>query len=114
MDIKKISPSNLHHGGFSNSNKYSDKEWINIERINKICYHIERKFKKIKTINSISSSYGIKHEVERSLGFYISNGELILSMIVLGFSYRRLTGNASINCFFNVSTKSLKSITHEN
>jgi len=100
-------PENLAKGGFSNQ---PVPEWIDKQRIEKIASFIRPKFKKIKTINYQVSSYGIKHDVERALGYYISNGELIAAMIFLGFEYKRGKGKSGINCYFNVSMKSLKSI----
>jgi len=100
-------PKNLSRSGFCN---HDVPEWIDEERINNIVYVIRPIFKKIKSINYRVSSYGIKHDVERRMGHYVSNGELIASMIVLGFEYKRPTGSAGINCYFNVSMKSLKLI----
>lgn len=100
-------PKNLSRAGFHN---HDVPEWIDEERINNIVSVIRPIVKKIRSINYRVSSYGIKHDVERRIGYYVSNGELIAAMIILGFEYKRPRGSAGINCYFNVSMKSLKLI----
>lgn len=102
-------PKNLSRAGFHNHD-VPELEWVNEERINNIVSVIRPIVKKIKSINYRVSSYGIKHDVERRIGYYVSNGELIAAMIILGFEYKRPIGSAGINCYFNVSMKSLKLI----
>lgn len=67
----------------------------------------------ISAINSSSSSYGLKHLVERYLQAetkgeinYVSNGTLILAMHDAGFRIKRMD-SSSPNCYFNVSKKSI-------
>lgn len=40
-----------------------------------------------------SSSYGLKHDAERDLGRYVSNGELIAGMLLAGYELRDLGYN---------------------
>lgn len=71
------------------------------------------KFRPIQTFNHSSTSYGLKHLVERALDIetkgkinYVSNGTLILAMYDAGYRIKR-EGKASPNCCFNVSKKSV-------
>lgn len=89
-----------------------DKKDFNMLRINEIKRIIGHRVSKKKTFEKGISSYGLKHIVEAQqeskngmLGGYISNGELIYAMILLGFDVKRIleTGNA----YFNISCKSL-------
>jgi hypothetical protein len=49
------------------------------------------KTKKIDTkINRISTSYGIKHIIERELHTYVCNGSFIAAVIHLGIPYERI------------------------
>ena len=75
------------------------------------CYlrHIER-------INTSSTSYGLKHLIERALHIdtqgainYVSNGTLILAMYDAGFRIKRLK-DGSPNCYFDVSKKSINNL----
>ena len=53
-----------------------------------------------KSINkNASSSYGLKHICEESIGCYVSNDEIIDAMIDLGFKY----SSNHINYHFNIS-----------
>jgi len=69
--------------------------------------HLEKR----KTINTSSSSYGLKHQVEgfgRRLGLenpYVANGAFICAAIHLGFDFRRLP-NGSTNVWINYSGRS--------
>jgi len=90
-------PEGLTKNGFSHSNKKEDQ--IDIAELDHIIKYIERWFDKTKTINKKRSSYGIKHTVERNIDNYVSNGELIASMILCGYKYKQ----DGINCYFNVS-----------
>lgn len=99
--------NNVGRIGFLNENA---PDWVDNERINFVVDFLRPISKKIKSINYSSSSYGIKHGVERAIGMYISNGELIIAMLKLGFKYKRPPGNAGVNCYFNISSHSLKKI----
>ena len=68
--------------------------------------YIDRQFSSIKTINRKTSSYKIKHIVEKQIGQYVANGELIIAMINCGYDYKQWSINCP-NCWFNVSQKSI-------
>lgn len=51
------------------------------------------------------TSYGLKHDAERSRGAYISNGAFIAGAVIAGFKIGCTDGP---NCCFNMSLKSLK------
>ena len=53
-----------------------------------------------KTINTASSSYGLKHVVERVMGQYVANGEFICAALVLGYKMKKLKDNP--NAYFNI------------
>lgn len=61
----------------------------------------------IRTVNRRTTSYGIKHTVERSLDRYVSNGELIAAGIIAGYPYIR-TDRDSLNVYFGMGTRSLR------
>ncbi|WP_324956729.1 hypothetical protein [Oligoflexus sp.] len=63
--------------------------------------------KPIKTINTRSSSYGLKHRVEREIG-YITNGVFIAAAMIAGYPYR--THDGSPNVYFGMSEQSWKPI----
>jgi hypothetical protein len=49
-----------------------------------------------RTINPRWTSYGLKHEAERYLDTYISNGVFIASVIHLGILYKAFPGNPNV------------------
>ena len=62
-------------------------------------------FKPRKTIYKFSTSYGFKHQLEDyrckntpEMNIYISNGEFILAMILLGYKYKV---SDSVNIYFH-------------
>lgn len=70
----------------------------------------------IERINTSSTSYGLKHLIERALDIatqgainYVSNGTLILAMYDAEFRIKRLK-DGSPNCYFNVSNKSINNL----
>ena len=70
---------------------------------------------KIKTINKLNTSYGLKHMVERHMkrtrtGDHVPNGIFIAAAIFSGFKYQECKKKTCQNLFFNMSKKSLKSI----
>ena len=104
--------SGLTTGGFNGSDSLHIKDFneleLNAARDVIACY-----FRPISTINNDSSSYGLKHLVERYLQAetkgainYVSNGTLILAMYDAGFRIKRMD-SSSPNCHFNVSKKSI-------
>jgi len=60
---------------------------------------------KIKSINTKHSSYGLKHIVEKDIG-YITNGVFIAAAIHCGFDFKVEEGNPNVS--FNMSEKSIK------
>jgi hypothetical protein len=66
-----------------------------------IRHFISTKLTMRKQINFKIGSYGLKHLIERHLGFHISNGELIISMIQEGFTVQPFE-YGSPNARFNV------------
>ena len=75
----------------------------NEEQFEKTCQwlsHIDKR----KTINKMSSSYGLKHFVEKTTG-YISNGMLITAAIHCGFDYKERPNSPNVR--FNMCNKSL-------
>lgn len=90
---------------------------VDLERLNLICMFIETNYgpPKHRQRQCIRNSYSLKHEVEDSMkGLvenYVSNAELMLCMIALG--YKPITYSPSIefptrrnrNCEFKVDTK---------
>lgn len=62
----------------------------------------------IQTINKHCNSYRLKHIIERFLGQYISNGQLILAMIQEGYAIEKQ--DRSPNCYFNVSQRSINAL----
>jgi hypothetical protein len=91
---KRLTECGLYNGSYNEYPKPNEKEiiacmaWIAL-----FC-------QKRKTINKNSGSYNLKHRVENWTGFYISNGALIASFIILGYNYRR-ADEGSPNAFFN-------------
>jgi len=95
-------PENLTKNGFSHSDKEEDQ--IDKTQLEHIIRFIEMWFDKTKSINKKQSSYGLKHLVERNIDTYVSNGELIASMIICDYKYKA----DGINCYFNVNTNNVK------
>lgn len=60
--------------------------------------------KRIKTINRKHTSYGLKHIVEKDIG-YVSNGVFIAAAIHCGFDFKH---DDTPNVMFNMSEKSIK------
>ena len=90
-------PEGLTKNGFSQSNKKEDQ--IDKNKLGHIIEYIEMWFDKTKSINKKRSSYSIKHTVERNIKVYVSNGELLASMIMCDYKYKA----DGIDCYFNVS-----------
>jgi len=82
------------------SNIFSDNQTLNLVR------SIIRKYlTKSNSVYKYTSSYGLKHIIERHIGTYVSNGELIYAMHLEGFNIIR---DGSINCFFNIKKGEIK------
>jgi len=61
----------------------------------------------LRTVNRRTTSYGHKHTVERAIGRYVANGELIAAGIIAGYPYAREAGG-SPNVYFGMSARSLR------
>jgi hypothetical protein len=87
-----------------------DKKTVDMERVNLAIECLEICIYPVFSLNRKKSSYGIKHLVERYIpGGYLSNGELIIAMVNLGFKYKKLS-TRSPNCYFNISAKSIRNL----
>lgn len=62
----------------------------------------------IKNFNRKRTSYGIKHDAERAMNRYISNGTLIAAAVHMGFKYQKIRFGISPNVYFNISQTTLK------
>jgi hypothetical protein len=69
-----------------------------------ICIDWLKTKKTQKSVNKISSSYGIKHEIEREFKTYVCNGAFIAAIIHLGIPYKR---GRTPNIFVAISGKEL-------
>jgi hypothetical protein len=58
--------------------------------------------KKIKRLNHRSSSYGLKHRAQHSIG-YVTNGMFIAAAVTSGFRVHRCSPT-SPNAWFNISS----------
>jgi len=110
VNFKEVQlPENLFKCGFLNpSDKlFNEKDQIiDTNSLGEIIDFIDSNFTKIKSINKRQLSYGIKHDVEKRIGKYVCNGDLIAAMIICGFEYEIAESN--INCLFNISENSYK------
>lgn len=110
MDTKNIKfdqlPKELYLFGFFDT---PHPAILDIERVEAIKLQINRMFSRQILINYNRSSYGLKHIVERELGEYVANGELIAGFILAGFEYVR----DGINAHFNVHEDSVKKYLHQ-
>ncbi len=110
--MKKLTtlPKNLFQNGFEQKGDYID---INV--LGNIREFIRNNFEKRKTFNTSVSSYGLKDLVERHLleiklkNCYVSNGELIASMILEGYNYKRVKLYPK-NAYFNVTKNPLRKL----
>jgi len=95
--LKSVLPKNLFKNGFALN---GDK--IDINLLENIRQFIRINFKKRETINYLIGSYELKHIVERRTKEYVSNGELISSMILEGFDYK-IDNKNQLNAYFNLT-----------
>lgn len=97
--------------GFSNQTiKFDSSVFNQTEKIENVRTEIRKYLTKIKGFNKSRTSYGLKHVLERHIGEYVSNGELIYAMHLEGFKIQR----ENINCLFNFSTTSLRYLINSN
>ncbi|WP_304138753.1 hypothetical protein [Mesonia mobilis] len=85
-----VLPENLNRDGFKTNESRdftSKKNVVDQSSIKDIVEFLNLNFIKSKKINMSKSSYGLKHVVEKKLGRYVSNGDLIASMIICEYDY---------------------------
>ena len=93
-------PPDLSKNGFDGSTKPEDQ--ILLAELTDLRDFIQTYFPPPRLrFNRKQNSYGLKHKVERKLGRYVPNGELIGAMILCGYSYKIIDG---LNCIFNMDT----------
>ena len=94
-------PCDLYRFGFYQVE--NGQERLEYAPIKRVMDYILHRFEKAKKINRNRSSYGLKHVVERGIGAYVANGELIAAMLLLGFTH----SPDGINAMFNVTEQSV-------
>jgi len=102
-------PKDLFINGFS-TNRDTVNEPIDISSLEVVRNFIRDNFRKNKTINIKVGSYKLKHIAEKNIenvGGYVSNGNLIASMILEGYEYKK-DGKNSPNAYFNLSQLSIR------
>ncbi|BDU27702.1 hypothetical protein [Flavobacterium sp. GSB-24] len=92
-----ILPKNLGMNGFSDQ-EIAKEDIIDISKLNEIKDYISYEIIPRTTINLNHSSYGLKHKCEKYIGKYVSNGQFIAAMILLGHKYKQ----DKINAFFYI------------
>jgi hypothetical protein len=85
---------------------FDETPFLNSKTVELIRPFLSDNLSKTKTINKSHSSYGLKHIVEKKIGQYVTNGELIYAMYLEGFDIKR----HNLNCFFNIKTSDVKKI----
>jgi hypothetical protein len=83
---------------------------IDVNLLGSIRDFIRNNFEKNKTINTKVGSYRLKHVIEENaenVNGYIGNGDLIASMILEGFEYKK-DSDSSPNANFNLKQKTIK------
>ena len=91
-------PPTLSKNGFDGSTRPEDQ--IVLTELTDIRDYIQAHFPRSRIrFNQKQSSYGLKHKLERKLGRYVHNGELIAAMVLCGYSYKIIDG---LNCVFNM------------
>ncbi|WP_254561810.1 hypothetical protein [Dyadobacter diqingensis] len=103
-------PEDLDINGFESGGHYEPKNDFQVNRINAARKVIAQSYVKMKTIQKDNSSYGLKHDMEKVIGEYMTNGEFIVAMIGEGFVFKR----DRINCYFNVTATSVKQLRKTN
>lgn len=95
----------LNLNGFSSNPETFDKApFVNNKIVTQIRPILAQYFQKTKTFYTGISSYGLKHIVERHIGLYVTNGELIYAMAMEGFEFKP----NRINCYFNIKGSEVK------
>ena len=93
-------------GSLSGVEKYDEEkaahQLFNVERIQKAFAALDAMVGQMSQYKT--GSYGLKHTVENHQGEYISNGDLIVAMLLKGYDARfgKQTESMSVNCEFKV------------
>lgn len=105
-------PADLYKFGFSRSYYGERKDDPNRENFNesvikKCINNIENNYVRS---SKRRSSYGLKHEFEKDIGEYVSNGEAIVALIACGYEYSfpKDIITQSPNPFYKVRKKRLR------
>lgn len=81
---------------------------LSLIEVNEVRRFIRKSWSKQASINTIRTSYGLKHDAEKAMGVYVANGTLIAAMIMEGYKYK-IIGRNGPNVFFNVDYQSVLS-----
>ena len=74
---------------------FSTQDYETIEKVHRV---IPNLFQKSSRYNKNHTSYGLKHQVEASIGSYVPNGCLITAMLLHDYKFLHIKN--SPNCFF--------------
>lgn len=92
---------------------YTESRKIIFERVQEISECIDwlnQNYVGIKSMKNAISTYSIKHTIEKDLGKYISNGELVAAVVALKINHKRSSDIENPNLYLPFSSKQLKSI----
>ena len=105
--------NNLYQSGFFKTKPNYNDEVIDKAIVKEIVNFLKNKgvleLPMLKGFQYSISSYGLKHNIEKAMGKYLSMGNTIQAMIELGFDY---TIDVQ-NCYYNISVKQLKKLRTE-
>ena len=112
--IKKENPNLTCNGWayYSRGKKIASGDILNRPKEFKaICDWLNTYIGHRKTINTNSSSYGLKHTIERAIGHYVCNGMFIAAALACGYKMKHWDGP---NCCFAMSQKDLSKFQYPN
>jgi len=92
-------PTGLTKEGFS---EYGEP--IDMPTVEMVREFIRTYYKPLKSINYDYGSYYIKHQIQRELGIYVSNGDAIAAFCLEGFKHVPF----HMNAYFNVKVSIIK------
>ena len=85
------------------SHKYGEWTPVDPEHV-RMCEDWINRFAKIQSTYSDDSSYGLKHDVERFYGEYVTNGSFIQAALNMGYKVKKNGGGVNNpNACFNMS-----------
>lgn len=79
----------------------------NVALVAKTIVWLEDNIQPINTINTSNSSYGLKHQAEKKIG-YITNGMFIAAAMIAGYKYKIFRNSPNVH--FGMSKKSIKNL----